>query len=141
MAGIVAMLFGAGINTKTSAFSGSNYMFSKLSNHGADERKRHNEAIYEKLQKDRNSWVKERQQRLDFINQQLQRERHAEHTFSEVDDAMDAYYIATEKKLPPLRSKPVLSDFYHPSDQQKNNEILFIISSLGLMGYLMYKSK
>ena len=138
MAGIVAMLFGAGINSL--AFSGSNYMFSKLSNHGADERKRHNEAI-EKLQKDRNSWVKERQQRLDFINQQLQRERHAEHTFSEVDDAMDAYYIATEKKLPPLRSKPVLSDFFHPSDQQKNNEFLFIISSLGLMGYLMYKSK
>ena len=138
MAGIVAMIGGALVNSL--AFSGSNYMFSKLSNHGADERKRHNEAI-EKLQKDRNSWVKERQQRLDFINQQLQRERHAEHTFSEVDDAMDAYYIATEKKLPPLRSKPVLSDFYHPSDQQKNNEILFIISSLGLMGYLMYKSK
>ena len=138
MAGIVAMIFGA--LELSLAFSGSNYMFSKLSNHGADERKRHNEAI-EKLQKDRNSWVKERQQRLDFINQQLQRERHAEHTFSEVDDAMDAYYIATEKKLPPLRSKPVLSDFYHPSDQQKNNEILFIISSLGLMGYLMYKSK
>ena len=138
MAGIVAMIGGALVNSL--AFSGSNYMFSKLSNHCADERKRHNEAI-EKLQKDRNSWVKERQQRLDFINQQLQRERHAEHTFSEVDDAMDAYYIATEKKLPPLRSKPVLSDFYHPSDQQKNNEILFIISSLGLMGYLMYKSK
>ena len=138
MAGIVAMIGGALVNSL--AFSGSNYMFSKLSNHGAGERKRHNEAI-EKLQKDRNSWVKERQQRLDFINQQLQRERHAEHTFSEVDDAMEAYYIATEKKLPPLRSKPVLSDFYHPSDQQKNNEILFIISSLGLMGYLMYKSK
>ena len=138
MAGIVAMIGGALVNSL--AFSGSNYMFTKLSNHGADERKRHNEAI-EKLQKDRNSWVKERQQRLDFINQQLQRERHAEHTFSEVDDAMDAYYIATEKKLPPLRSKPVLSDFFHPSDQQKNNEFLFIISSLGLMGYLMYKSK
>ena len=138
MAGIVAMLFSAGINAL--AFSGSNYMFSKLSNHGAGERKRHNEAI-EKLQKDRNSWVKERQQILDFINQQLQRERHAEHTFTEVDDAMERYYIATNKKLPPLRSKPVLSDFYHPSDQQKDNEILFIISSLGLMGYLMYKSK
>ena len=132
------MLFGAGINAL--AFSGSNYMFSKLSNHGADERKRHNEAI-EKLQKDRNSWVKERQQRLDFINQQLQRERHAEHTFSEVNEAMEAYYIATSKKLSPLRSKPVLSDIYHPSDQQKDNEILFIISSLGLMGYLMYKNK
>ena len=138
MAGIVAMIGGALVNSL--AFSGSNYMFSKLSNHGAGERKRHNQAI-EKLQKDRNSWVKERQQRLDFVNQQLQRERHAEHTFTEVDDAMEAYFIATENKLPPLRSKPVLSDFYHPSDQQKNNEILFIISSLSLMGYLMYKSK
>ena len=48
---------------------------------------------------------------------------------AEVDNAMEAYFIATDKKLPPLRSKPVLSDFYHPSDQQKNNEILFIISS------------
>ena len=102
MAGIVAMLFGAGINAL--AFSGSNYMFSKLSNHGAGERKRHNEAI-EKLQKDRNSWVKERQQRLDFINQQLQRERHAEHTFTEVDDAMEAYFIATDKKITTIKIK------------------------------------
>ena len=76
---------------------------------------------------------------MDFINQELQREKHAEKTFNEVDEAMEAYYIATQKKLPP--SKPVLSDFYHPSDQQNNNEILFIISSLGLIGYLMYKSK
>ena len=139
MAGIVAMLFGAGINAL--AFSGSNYMFSKLSNHGAGERKRHNQAI-EKLQKDRNSWVKERQQRLDFINQQLQRERHAEHTFSEVDDAMEAYYIATEKKITTIKIKnPFYLTFIIQVDQQKNNEILFIISSLGLMGYLMYKSK
>ena len=138
MAGIFAMIGGALVNSL--AFSGSNYMFGELSGHGAEERKRHDEAI-EKLQKDRDSWVKERQQRLDFINQELQRERHAERTFSEVNEAMEAYYIATNKKLPPLRSKPVLSDFYHPSDQQKNNEILFIISSLGLMGYLMYKSK
>ena len=93
-------------------------MFSKLSNHGADERKRHNEAI-EKLQKDRDSWVKQRRERLDFINQELQRERHAEKTFTGIDDATEAYYIATNKKLPPLKSKPVLSDFYHPSDQQK----------------------
>ena len=138
MAGIFAMIGGALVNSL--AFSGSNYMFSKLSGHGEAERKRHNEAI-ENLQKDRDSWVKERQQRLDFINQELQRERHAEKTFTEVDEAMEAYYIATNKELPPLKSKPVLSDFYHPSDQQKNNEILFIISSLGLIGYLMHKSK
>ena len=138
MAGIVAMIGGALVNSL--AFSGSNYMFSKLSNHGADERKRHDRAI-EDLQKANAHWAQQRRERLDFINQQLQRERHAEKTFTEIDDAMERYYIATNKKLPPLKSTPVLSDFYHPSDQQKNNEILFIISSLGLMGYLMYKSK
>ena len=138
MAGIFAMIGGALVNSL--AFSGSNYMFSKLSGHGEAERKRHDVAI-ENLQKANAEWAKKRRERLDFINQQLQRERHAEHTFTEVDDTMEAYFIATNKKLPPLRSKPVLSDFYHPSDQQKNNEILFIISSLGLMGYLMYKSK
>ena len=138
MAGIVAMLFGAGINAL--AFSGSNYMFSKLSGHGEAERKRHDEAI-ENLQKANAEWTKKRRERLDFINQELQRERHAEKTFTEVDEAMERYYIATDKKLPPLKSKPILSDFYHPSAQQKDNEILFIISSLGLMGYLMYKSK
>ena len=66
MAGIVAMLFGAGINAL--AFSGSNYMFSKLSNHGADERKRHNQAI-EKLQKANAEWTKKRRERLDFIKE------------------------------------------------------------------------
>ena len=39
------------------AFSGTNYAFSKLSDHGAGERERHDKAI-EKLQKDRNSWFK-----------------------------------------------------------------------------------
>ena len=138
MAGILAMLFGAGINALD--FSGSNYMFSKLSNHGEAERKRHDKSI-ENLQKANAEWTKKRRERLDFINQELQRERHAEKTFNEIDEAMEAYYTATDKKLPPLKSKPILSDFYHPSAQQKNNEILFIMASLGLMGYLMFKSK
>ena len=116
MAGIVAMLFGAEINAL--AFSGSNYMFSKLSGHGEAERKRHDKAI-ENLQKANAEWAKKRRERLDFIIQELQRERHAEKTFTEIDEAMEAYYVATDKKLPPLKSKPILSDFYHPSAQQK----------------------
>ena len=138
MAGILAMIGGAILSATT--FSGTSYLFSKLSDNGADEIQRHNEAV-EKLQKANAHWAKQRQERLDFINQQLQRERHAEKTFSDVDDAMEAYYLATNKKLSSLSQKSVISDYYHPSDQQKNNEILFIISSLGLMGYLMFKSK
>ena len=92
--GSVVSIIGGAIASAT-AFSGTNYEFSKLSDHGADERKRHNRAI-EKLQKDRDSWFKERQQRLDFINERLQKERHAEKTFKDVDDAMQEYYLVTQ---------------------------------------------
>ena len=68
-------------------FTGENYGFSKLMDHGKEEQRRHNKAI-ERLQKDRYTWLKERQQRLDFINDRLQKERHAEKTFKDVDDAM-----------------------------------------------------
>ena len=48
MASLAFLLGGAAINAL--AFSGSNYLFSKISDHGAQERKRHDLAI-EKLQK------------------------------------------------------------------------------------------
>ena len=107
-----------GAIVSATALSGTNYAFSKLSDHGAGERERHDKAI-EKLQNDRHSWFKERQQRLDFINERLQKERHAEKTFKDVDDAMQEYYLATQHKLKPLRKYPVSSDYYHPSEKQK----------------------
>ena len=120
------------------AFSGTNYEFSKLSDHGSGERERHDKAI-EKLQNDRDSWFKERQQRLDFINERLQKERHAERTFKNVDAGMHKYYLATQHKLKPLRKYPVSSDYYHPSEKQKNGEIAIILGSLTLTGFVVYK--
>ena len=60
---------------------------------------------------------------LDFINEELQRESHAEKTFTDVDEAMEVYYLATKKHLPKLQSPHVLSDLYHPSQQQKDGEL------------------
>ena len=120
------------------AFSGTNYAFSKLSDHGAGERERHDKSI-EKLQKDRDSWFKERQQRLDFINERLQKERHAERTFKDVDAGMHEYYLATQHKLKPLRKYPVSSDYYHPSEKQKNGEIAIILGGLAITGFVVYK--
>ena len=120
------------------AFSGTNYAFSKLSDHGTGERERHDKAI-EKLQKDRDSWFKERQQRLDFINERLQKERHAEKTFKNVDAGMHEYYLATQHKLKPLRKYPVSSDYYHPSEKQKNGEIAIILGGLAITGFVVYK--
>ena len=136
MGGVISIIGGAAVSAV--AFSGTNYEFSKLSDHGADERKRHNRAI-EKLQKDRDSWFKERQQRLDFINERLQKERHAERTFKDVDAGMHEYYLATQHKLKPLRKYPVSSDYYHPSEKQKNGEIAFILGGLAITGFVVYK--
>ena len=124
----LTMIAGAAINAL--CFTGTSYAFSKLSDHGETERRKHDEA--------RIKYDEDRQEHLDFINEELQRERHAEKTFSEIDEAMEQYYLTTKKRLPALPPKPVLSDFYHPSEQQKSGEIAFIVAGLTLVGYLIY---
>ncbi|CAC5371710.1 unnamed protein product [Mytilus coruscus] len=57
---------------------------------------RHDKAI-EKLEKAQADWNKRRIQRLDFINEQLQKEHHAVQTFEDVDQAMKQYYYITSK--------------------------------------------
>ena len=52
------------------AFSGTNFFFSKLTDHGKKERKRRDLAL-EKLQKARDERNKDRMKRLDFINKRL----------------------------------------------------------------------
>ena len=53
------------------AFTGSSYLFHRLSADNIDtERKRHDAAI-EILQKAQIEWTHKRQQRIDFINNQL----------------------------------------------------------------------
>ena len=60
------------------AFSGSNFLFSRLSRESIDtERKRHDKAI-EDLQRAQINWAKKRQERLDYINNQIIKERKAE---------------------------------------------------------------
>ena len=76
------------------------------------ERKRH-DAATQQLQAAQIEWAHNRQQRIDFINDQLSLERKAEVKFTELNDAMREYYKVFGHKLP-----PVLSDFYTPTDEQ-----------------------
>ena len=48
------------------AFSGTNFVFSRLTDHGAEERKRHGLAL-EKLQRARHECNRDQMRRLDFI--------------------------------------------------------------------------
>ena len=103
----IAMLIGGALGNAL-AFTGSSYLFHRLSADNTDaERKRHDAAI-EALQIE---WTHKHQQRIDFINNQLRLERKAETKFTELNDAMREYHEVFGHELPPLPREPVLSDF------------------------------
>ena len=107
------MLIGGAL-ANTLAFTGSSYLFHRLSVNSIDaERARHDAAI-EQLQQAQIEWAHKREQRIDFINKQLRLERKAETKFTELNDAMREYYEVFGHKLPTLPREPVLSDILHP---------------------------
>ena len=120
-------------------FTGSSYLFHRLSVDNIDaERKRHDAAI-EALQKAQIEWAHKRQQRIDFINNQLRLERKVETKFTELNDAVRGYHEVFGHELPPLPQEPVLSDFYTPTDEQHYRELGFIaLSMIGIRGVLCY---
>ena len=121
------------------AFTGSSYFFDRLSKDSTKkERKRHDAAI-EKLQAAQIEWVHKRQERIDFINNQLRLERKAETKFTELIDAVREYHEVFGHELPPMPREPVLSDFYTPTDEQHYRELGFIaLSMIGIGGVLYY---
>ena len=133
----VAMVGGAFVNTL--AFTGSCYLFHRLSADNIDaERKRHDSAI-EALQKAQIEWTRKHQQRINFINNQLRLEHAAETKFTELNDAMREYHEVFGYEIPPLPREPVLSNFYTLTDEQHYRELGFIaLSMIGIGGLLYY---
>ena len=140
MASVGFLIGGALINAL--AFRGSNFLFSSLSKESIDkERKRHDEAI-EDLQQAQIEWAKKRQERLDYINNEIVKERKAEKRFMDLNSAMQLYFLVTGRQLEPLPPKPVLSDFYVPSEDHHNQELAFItLSMIGIGAFLWYYDK
>ena len=136
MASIVMLIRGALANAI--AFTGSNYLFHRLSADNIDaERKRH-DATIEALQKAQIEWT-HKCQRIDFINNQLRLERKAETKFTKLNDATREYHEVFGHELPPLPREPVLSDYYTPTDEQHYRELGFIaLSMIGIGGVLYY---
>ena len=88
----------------------------------------------EKLQEAQIEWTQKRQQLIDFINKQLRLERKAEAKFTELNDAMREYHEVFGHELKPLPPRPVLSDFYIPSNEQHDRELPFITLSMIRIG-------
>ena len=140
MARIGFLIGGALVNAL--AFTGSNYLFSSLSKESIDkERKRHDKAI-EDMQQAQLLWAKKRQQRLDYINDEIAKEHKAEKRFTDLNSALQQYLIVTGRQLEPLPPKPVLSDFYVLSEDHHNRELVFItLSMVGIGAFLWYSDK
>ena len=136
MASVAMLILGALANAL--AFTGSSYLFHRLSKESIDaERKRHDTAI-EALQAAKIEWAHKWQQRIDFINNQLRLERKAETKFTELNDAMREYHEVFGHELPPLPREPVLSDFYTPTDEQHYREFRFIVLSMIVIRGVLY---
>ena len=132
------LAIGASAAVNALAFSGTNYIFSKFSDHGEAERKRHDIAL-EDLQRDRDKWNQERLKRLDFINKRLRDKKEARDYIGNLDSAMLEYYRVFGVKLKPLPPKPQLLDYYNASDQQKSGELLFVIARTVISSYIIMK--
>ena len=79
---------------------------------------------------------------MDYINNQIIKERKAEKRFTNLSSAMQQYFIVTGRQLEPLPPKPVLSDFYVLSEDHHNCELAFItLSMVGIGAFLWYSDK
>ena len=136
MTSLLFTIGGAVVNAL--AFNGTNFVFSRLTDHGAEERKRHDLAL-EKLQRARDEWNRDRMKRLNYINKRLLEKNEAKVYINNVDEAMLEYYRVFAKQIKPLPPEPELSDFYHPSENQKNGKLLFIAVGTGIATYALYK--
>ena len=137
MASAVVMMLGGAL-TNALAFSGSNFLFSQIS--GSAERKRHNLAM-EKLQQERDVWNEQRLERIDYVNQKLKEQGHAQKTFKDVDEAMQAYYILTGERLGDMPPEPQLSEFLNENDKTaiQRGELAVVAIGLLITGYLTYR--
>ena len=140
MTSIGFLIGGALINAL--AFSGTKFLFSSLSKESIDkEQKRHDKAL-EDMQQAQIEWAKKRQERLGYINNEIVKEHKAEKRFSNLNTAMQQYFLVTGRQLEPLPPKPVLSDFYVPSEDHHNRELAFItLSMIGIGAFLWYYEK
>ena len=125
---------------KALAFSGTNATFSMLGDHGRAEAKRHNMAM-EKVVRAREKWSEERQQILDYLSKKIAEQKHAARTFANLEAAEEEYYKVTGRRLSPLGDEPKLSDFYNPSRQRKDAEVVLAVGGMGIVGLLVYALK
>ena len=122
MASLLAIAGTAVINAV--AFSGSNYVFHKLSR-SDEEQKRFNDAKLS-MERDHLKWIEKRQNDEDKERKRRQAADTAEKNMQELDESMLEYTRAWEARNP----EPQLHMYYHPSAEQKNKDYLTALATI-----------
>lgn len=130
MATLLALAGGAVINAL--AFSGSNYMFHKLSS-SDEERERHDKAT-ESEQKARNAWLQKRQENFDAERRRQEQARTSEGHFQELDASMREYARSWEEANP----KPQFHQYYTPSAAQQKKDYVGALVAIAAIGGAAY---
>lgn len=139
MASVAIMAGGAILNA--AAFIGGNYL-AKLFG-GADkaleEKKRHDLAL-EKYEKDYQKYNEEREKLQDWIDFNFKKKQNADESFAETDSAIKLYNQAhgSNQQLT-FEKQPKFSDYFQPSDLQKQSEMLFVSGGAAALAVAAFK--
>ena len=105
--------------------------------HSDKERKRHDFA-FEQLHRAKDKWNKDRMKRLVFINDRLRQRIEAIGYINNDEEAMVEYYQVVMKQIKILAPELQSSDFYGPSEGQKNSELLHVTIGADLATSTLY---
>ena len=132
MASIALMIGGAIINATT--FVGGSYLAKYLSGSSdSDEEKKRHDLAVEKYQKEYEEYEENRAKLNDWILTNDRIKDEAKENFKNTDYALKLYNKIHQDDLS-LR-EPQFSDFYQPSAQQKQGEIIYVGASALAIGF------
>ena len=132
MASIALMIGGAIINATT--FVGGSYLAKYLSGSSdSDEEKKRHDLAVEKYKKEYEEYEENRAKLNDWIMTNDRIKDEAKENFKNTDYALKLYNKIHQDDLS-LR-EPQFSDFYQPSAQQKQGEIIYVGASALAIGF------
>ena len=130
MASIAIMIGGAILNA--AAFTGAYALYQAIKGADADEEKERHDRALEAQGAANEKFNEEHTKLLDWIATQKQLDLKAAQGFAATNRAFEMYNKAHSQEPLTMLRKAKLSDFYTPSEGQRNAELAFV--SLGALG-------
>ena len=138
MASVALMVGGAVINA--AAFTGGNILAKHLSGESAAmaEKTRHDKALeaYEAAQA---RYAHDRTKLLDWIEVNRENKELAKQNFTNTDYAFKLYNQAHPDLKMTMPKEPKFSDFYQPSEAQKQGKLIFVTGSTLTLAFVAFR--